>query len=119
MITSKSISRLLFFSAFIFSLQSLTAQKAASSQIEKKRLPHPELENPLFLSINKEQPHATFMTYSNRDAAIADVKEKSQWYIPLNGDWKFNFEEPEGVSRETGLRAPSHRPRRPRAARKR
>ena len=91
MITSKSISRLLFFSAFIFSLQSLTAQKAASSQIEKKRLPHPELENPLFLSINKEQPHATFMTYSNRDAAIADVKEKSQWYIPLNGDWKFNF----------------------------
>lgn len=32
-----------------------------------------------------------FMTYDNRDVALANVYEKSKYILPLNGDWKFVF----------------------------
>lgn len=53
--------------------------------------PDHELENPLVQSINKELPHATFMSYQDRESALNDDKEKSQWFISLNGFWKFKF----------------------------
>ena len=36
------------------------------------------------------------MTYTDRDKAIEDNKEDSKWFIPLNGTWKFKFEQ--GIS---------------------
>jgi len=56
-----------------------------------KSSPHSELENPAIQSINKEAPHSTFFSYSNREVAIADIKENSQNIISLNGIWKFNY----------------------------
>ncbi|MCK9279345.1 MAG: DUF4981 domain-containing protein [Melioribacteraceae bacterium] len=58
---------------------------------QPKRSPHPELENPAIQNINKEAPHSTFFTYSNRNEAIADIKENSQNFLSLNGIWGFNF----------------------------
>ncbi|MEJ2628302.1 MAG: hypothetical protein P8078_07080 [bacterium] len=34
------------------------------------RPPHPELENPAIQGINKEYPHATFISYDNRETAL-------------------------------------------------
>jgi beta-galactosidase len=59
--------------------------------IAQNRLPHPELENPAVLSINKEEPHATFATFPDRQSALTAGKTLSPWRISLNGKWKFNF----------------------------
>lgn len=58
---------------------------------QPKRLPHNELENPAIQNINKEAPHSTFFSYSNRVNAIADIKENSDNFLSLNGIWDFNF----------------------------
>ena len=55
------------------------------------RPPHPELENPAIQGINKEYPHATFISYDTRENAILNDKSKSSRVIILNGIWKFNF----------------------------
>ena len=52
---------------------------------------HHELENPAIQGINKEYPHASFISYENREAALTNDKSKSSRVIPLNGIWKFNF----------------------------
>ena len=80
---------LLVISCFIFDFNPAFAQEA--KPVNELRKPDPELENPALTNINREEPHATFMTYSNREDAIQDQKEKSQWFIPMNGTWKFNF----------------------------
>jgi beta-galactosidase len=72
-----------------FQLSTVNAQTVG--KIYAKHEPDPEIENPAVLSINKELPHSTFMTYSDRAAAMKDIKEESQWFIGLNGKWKFNF----------------------------
>lgn len=41
--------------------------------------------------INKEDAHASLFPYENRETAIVDSKEASQWYQSLNGLWKFNL----------------------------
>ena len=55
------------------------------------RPPHPELENPDIQGINKEYPHATFISYDNRQNALLNDKSKSSRVLLLNGTWKFNF----------------------------
>ena len=52
---------------------------------------HPELENPSIHGINKEYPHASFISYNNRENALLNDKSKSSRVILLNGIWKFNF----------------------------
>ncbi|MBK8947165.1 MAG: DUF4981 domain-containing protein [Ignavibacteriae bacterium] len=63
------------------------------SQTQKKynRLPHLELENPNIQSINKEEPHSTFMTFTNTDRSKTNRRENSEWQISLNGIWDFIF----------------------------
>ncbi|MBK7103727.1 MAG: DUF4981 domain-containing protein [Ignavibacteriae bacterium] len=63
----------------------------AQKQKKYDRLPHPELENPNIQSINKEEPHSTFMTFTNIDRAKTNRRENSEWQISLNGIWDFNF----------------------------
>lgn len=55
------------------------------------RIPHPELENPTIQGINKENPHATFISYASRENALLNDKSKSSRLISLNGTWKFEF----------------------------
>ncbi len=55
------------------------------------RLPHPEIENPAIQGINKELPHASFVSYIDREKALLNDKLKSERLISLNGIWKFKF----------------------------
>lgn len=43
------------------------------------------------VAVNKELPRTSFMTYPDRDAALASAFEKSPYYVLLNGTWKFYF----------------------------
>jgi len=75
----------------VFIATMITLFLSLSIYCQPKRLPHNELENPAIQSINKETPHSTFFSYSNRSDAITDIKENSDNFIPLNGIWDFNF----------------------------
>ncbi|MBI1932756.1 MAG: DUF4981 domain-containing protein [Ignavibacteriales bacterium] len=55
------------------------------------RAPLSEIEDPQIQSINKEEPHASFMTFKNYEKALANRKENSDYLISLNGIWDFNF----------------------------
>ncbi|MDP4173789.1 MAG: glycoside hydrolase family 2 TIM barrel-domain containing protein [Bacteroidota bacterium] len=84
----KSYSALKFYSVFFIFLASFLPFSQAFSQF---RAPHPELENPLVVNINKEKPHADFFSYNTRQNGLLDDKTKSPFFISLNGIWKFNF----------------------------
>lgn len=43
--------------------------------------------------VNRELPHATMMTYRDKDSALSFEREKSPWFKLLNGNWKFNWSE--------------------------
>lgn len=43
------------------------------------------------LSVNKEAPRTTFMTYDDKAEALTGKYEKSKYYKPLNGTWKFYY----------------------------
>ncbi|MCL7765076.1 DUF4981 domain-containing protein [Polaribacter sp. Z014] len=48
-------------------------------------------ENQNVNQINRLEAHATFYSYENEDLAIKNVREKSEYFKSLNGDWKFNW----------------------------
>lgn len=50
-----------------------------------------EWKDPSVNSINREPMHASFFAYENKEKAIADVKEKSDKYLSLNGMWRFQW----------------------------
>ena len=43
------------------------------------------------VSVNREEPRTSFMTYDERDAALSGKFENSTYYRLLNGVWKFYF----------------------------
>ena len=45
------------------------------------------------VSVNKVPPRTDFMSYPSRDGALTMRYEKSPFYLPLNGTWKFLFAE--------------------------
>lgn len=58
------------------------------------------------LSVNKEKPRTTFMSYDSAAGATTYDYEKSPYYYLLNGTWKFFFTDdyrklPEGITGET------------------
>jgi len=48
-------------------------------------------ENPEMFNLNRELPHASFISYPDETAALAAVKASSPDYISLDGTWKFNW----------------------------
>jgi len=48
-------------------------------------------ENPQVIGINKEKPRASYFAYRNLNNALKNSKENSEYYINLNGTWKFNW----------------------------
>jgi beta-galactosidase len=50
-------------------------------------------ENPNLISINKEAPHSTQISYSNLENAKSAVRLNSKNFKLLNGNWKFNWVE--------------------------
>ncbi len=50
-----------------------------------------EWESPQNLSLNKEQPHAWFFSFADKESARKVLPEHSAYWQSLNGDWKFNW----------------------------
>jgi beta-galactosidase len=48
-------------------------------------------ENPEVVGRNKEPGHCTLMPYADSDSAIECRREASQYYLSLNGNWRFNW----------------------------
>ena len=53
--------------------------------------PIPDWENPEMIGRNKMDPHAFFIPYASREAALADKKENSPFVLSLNGSWRFHW----------------------------
>ena len=68
--------------AGIFSL--LTTGAMAEKTSDK-----PYWQDVQVVSVNKEYPRTSFMTYDNRTDALTGKFEKSNYYQLLNGTWKF------------------------------
>lgn len=43
------------------------------------------------VSVNREEPRTSFMTYDNRLDALSSKYESSKYYLLLNGTWKFYY----------------------------
>lgn len=50
-----------------------------------------EWESPEELSLNKEQPKAWFFNFKNEESARKVLPENSEYYLSLDGTWKFNW----------------------------
>lgn len=61
---------------------------AASAQAQL-----PYWRNMNILSVNKEKPRTSFMTFGNKADAIKGSYENSKYYLLLNGKWKFYYTE--------------------------
>ncbi len=48
-------------------------------------------ENPKVFNIGQEMPHANLIPYSDQEFLHQNIKERSPWYISLNGIWKFKY----------------------------
>ena len=50
-----------------------------------------EWESPQDLSLNKEQPRAWFFSFQDTENARKVLPENSEYWLSLNGTWKFNW----------------------------
>lgn len=53
--------------------------------------PPNDWENPSFIELNKERPHAPFMLFQSEKDVVKDDYKVSPFYQSLNGDWKFSY----------------------------
>lgn len=66
----------------------------------------PDWENQAVFRINKEEPHAAKMPFSNPADAVAKRRMESPWCRMLNGQWKYAWV-PEPAQRPVGFESPS------------
>jgi beta-galactosidase len=71
-------------------LQALLFAIVLSSQVMAQDLPV-ELQTPEIVSVNRMPMRAHSFAYENRSIAEGKQKERSQNFLSLNGDWKFNW----------------------------
>ncbi len=50
-----------------------------------------EWQSPEELSLNKEYPRAWFFSFKDRDSARKVLPENSEYWLTLNGEWRFNW----------------------------
>jgi beta-galactosidase len=48
-------------------------------------------ENPAVFNINREDPHASLISFPDEQSALAAIKSNSPNYLILDGIWKFNW----------------------------
>lgn len=69
----------------IFSIMVLLALHTRAQQLPV------ELQTPEVVSLNRMPMRASAFAYENADLAAKRNKEKSDYFISLNGTWKFNW----------------------------
>ncbi|MFA6278211.1 MAG: glycoside hydrolase family 2 TIM barrel-domain containing protein [Pedobacter sp.] len=72
-------------STIIFSIMVLLALHTRAQQLPV------ELQTPEVVSLNRMPMRASAFAYENADLAAKRSKEKSDYFISLNGTWKFNW----------------------------
>ena len=70
----------------IVNLLLICSLSSVSAQYNK-----PDWENLSVLEINREAAHADFIPFANEMQALQGTREKSPWFLSLNGDWKFHW----------------------------
>lgn len=75
-------TKLIFFLLSAFSFHSLA-----------QTIVKPDWGNPQIIGLNKEAPHATFYSYSNKQQALDNIKLDSPNHQNLNGKWLFKWSE--------------------------
>ncbi len=50
-------------------------------------------ENPAVFNINREDPHATMISFPDEQSALQSITPNSPNYLSLDGTWKFNYSE--------------------------
>jgi hypothetical protein len=61
-----------------------------AGQISAQDLPS-ELQTPEVVSVNRLPMRASAFAFENQDLAAKRAKEKSAYFLSLNGTWKFNW----------------------------
>lgn len=61
------------------------------AQVNEEKLHKPYWQDVQVVAVNKEAPRTAFMTYDSRNAALTGQYERSNYYLSLNGIWKFFF----------------------------
>lgn len=51
----------------------------------------PEWQDPQIVEVNRTEPHTTLFPYESRDLALKNERKESDYFINLNGLWKFNW----------------------------
>jgi len=51
----------------------------------------PDWENPRIVERRREPAHTTLVAYPDEKTAIACERERSPWFLTLNGNWKFKL----------------------------
>ncbi len=51
----------------------------------------PEWQNPEIVEVNRVAPHATLFPFESYEYALQNNKTKSQYFLDLNGKWRFNW----------------------------
>lgn len=69
----------------------LLLASAVGLKSQDKKLPY--WRDMHVLSVNKQAPRSSFMTYDNEKEALSSKYENSKYYKLLNGTWKFYFTE--------------------------
>lgn len=71
---------------YILIISLIISSVSAYSQYDK-----PDWENLSVLEINREPARADFIPFATVEQALKGDKEKSPYYLLLNGNWKFNW----------------------------
>jgi beta-galactosidase len=71
-------------------LSALTLAFVSFSAVAQQPLPI-ELQTPEIVAVNRMPMRASAFAYENKDLAVKREKEKSTFFMSLNGQWKFNW----------------------------
>lgn len=82
---------LLCFLGTVFTINAQQELLSGFEYGEKKTPDGTEWQSPEQLSLNKEQPRTWFFTFSDSENARKLLPEFSEYYMTLNGKWKFNW----------------------------
>src|SRR6478672_10527505 len=58
--------------------------------IDAQHLPY-ELQTPEIVSLNRQPMKASAFAFESRELAKLHTREKSKYFLSLNGSWKFNW----------------------------
>src|SRR5690554_3041280 len=80
---------LIFYAIALFALNLNVIAQDYYAISNERELPYWQDVN--VVKVNKEYPRTQFMTFDNENNALNKRFNESDYYIPLNGTWKFYF----------------------------